>query len=642
MIAIKKLALGTALVAALAAPMVLVPAARPAGFRVEEKEKEKATGQKRPEPAPGSDLIVHEWGTFLAMSGSDGTSLDGMYHEEHALPPFVHARSRDQLRMPSIFLKGETPVIYFYTDTPQRVQVGVNFPKGVWTQWYPQAQRVVPSLAEHAQRGDKVANGRICWNVDVIPRKIAEELLERRDPESPSLPATSEDSLWNFARNVDAAYVRALNSARTPAVPEFEKYLFYRGLGEARLPVKFEESSGGRIAVESVPTLAEGIRDVFIVRVENGRAAYRHLPLLAPGTSAAGVIPAMTEARPLDEFTRSIADDLAGRLTAAGLYEKEARAMVNTWTSSYFQSEGIRLLFVLPQAWTDAFIPMGITPRPKQIVRVMVGRIELLSADRERKAELAVEDLTSPDAALRERAFRFLSDQGRYAEPVLRRVLRTTKSDPVRQACRALLKTELVTALRSAVNHAESGRKSSPNALEARAQLARLLREIGQDQEAHSHGVAILNELTARATNALIEANLGEIAAPPEEIRAAALEGTGVDRSAAAAYEACMRKRSSAYCGKLEPQNVAWFRDWWVGRAYARCLHRAGAAEASIASLEERLSPGGPAMSIADERTARMELAYIHEELGRADRVDPLWSSIEDRPAVAVQNASPR
>src|SRR3954453_21365628 len=73
-------------------------------------------------PAPESDLVVHEWGTFLAMSGSDGVSLDGMYHEEHALPAFVHARGRDQLRPRSIFLKGETPVIYFYTARGQNAQ----------------------------------------------------------------------------------------------------------------------------------------------------------------------------------------------------------------------------------------------------------------------------------------------------------------------------------------------------------------------------------------------------------------------------------------------------------------------------------------------------------------------------------------
>ena len=67
-----------------------------------------------PSDTPG--LVVHEWGTFLTMSGSDGISLDGMYHEEHALPSFVHARSRDQLRLPTSLMKGETPVIYFYAQ----------------------------------------------------------------------------------------------------------------------------------------------------------------------------------------------------------------------------------------------------------------------------------------------------------------------------------------------------------------------------------------------------------------------------------------------------------------------------------------------------------------------------------------------
>ena len=53
------------------------------------------TGAVGAATAPGR-LVVHEWGTFLVMQGGDGATLDGMYHEEHALPAFVHARSRDQ------------------------------------------------------------------------------------------------------------------------------------------------------------------------------------------------------------------------------------------------------------------------------------------------------------------------------------------------------------------------------------------------------------------------------------------------------------------------------------------------------------------------------------------------------------------
>ena len=64
--------------------------------------------------------------------------------------------------------------------------------------------------------------------------------------------------------------------------------------------------------------------------------------------------------------------------------------MVNTWTKSYFQTDGIRVLCVLPQSWTDAFIPMTVIPSPKQVIRVMVGRVELMTPERERQAEAAM------------------------------------------------------------------------------------------------------------------------------------------------------------------------------------------------------------------------------------------------------------
>src|SRR5262245_58206692 len=72
-------------------------------------------------------LVVHEWGTTLAMNGSDGVTLDGMYHEEHALPAFVHARSRDELKLRTSNMKMETPVIYFYSPSSTQVRVEVGF-----------------------------------------------------------------------------------------------------------------------------------------------------------------------------------------------------------------------------------------------------------------------------------------------------------------------------------------------------------------------------------------------------------------------------------------------------------------------------------------------------------------------------------
>ena len=53
--------------------------------------------------------------------------------------------------------------------------------------------------------------------------------------------------------------------------------------------------------------------------------------------------------------------------------------MLDTWELSYFESEAIRVLFVLPRAWTDAQLPLAISV-PAAITRVMLGHIELVSA----------------------------------------------------------------------------------------------------------------------------------------------------------------------------------------------------------------------------------------------------------------------
>jgi hypothetical protein len=598
-----------------------------------------ASGSPRSDAKPGSDLVVHEWGTFLGMSGSDGTALDGMYHEEHALPSFVHARSRDQLRLRSVFMKGETPVIYFYAKNPQSSHVAVDFPKGVWTQWYPQAARVQPSLIENAPTSGRLGKGRICWFVDIIPPSVAEYRHKANEGDIPSLPATSTDALWNFAREVDAAYVKTVDGGQARPAAEFERFLFYRGLGEAQLPLRLDEGQGGRLALERDPKLGEGVKHLFVVRIENGQAAYRYLPLLQPGQIVSGVIPSMAEAKPLDAFATTIATDMAERLTASGLFAKEARAMVNTWRSSYFQTEGIRVLFVLPQSWTDAFIPMTVTPPPKQVVRVMVGRLELLSRKREQMAAAAIEGLGAPDSARREEAFAYLRKQGRYVEPIIRRVLRTTSKEDVRTLCRRLLLTEFVTALRAAVHNAADGRQLTVEPLLLKVHLARLLREIGLDKEARAEGVLILNELD-RTGITLTPDYPDQFGG--RDLRAAALEAAGIDRSAAAAYEDCIRSYTQTVRGELDPPAIAWCRDWWIGHGYGRSVIRSGKAEATIAGLEVRLTRGGKALDPTEARLSRLLLAYIHEAKGAQKLADRFWSSLDTQsPAKTAPSPEP-
>jgi len=169
--------------------------------------------------------------------------------------------------------------------------------------------------------------------------------------------------------------------------------------------------------------------------------------------------------------------------------------MVNTWASSYFKTDGVRLLFVMPQSWTDRFIPMRITPAPERLVRVMVGRMELLSPEREKRAERAISVLASPDASDREWGFKTLRSEGRYVEPIIRRTLKTTTDEGVRALANRLLLTDFVTELRTAFTDATTGERTSTEPVYIQAQLASVLRQVGLSVEARKEGDAALATL---------------------------------------------------------------------------------------------------------------------------------------------------
>jgi hypothetical protein len=386
-----------------------------------------------------------------------------------------------------------------------------------------------------------------------------------------------------------------------------------------------------------------GVRHLFVVRVENGRGVYRYVPALSPGATLTGVIPSLAEAKPLGQFARDIANEMARQLTFSGLFAKEARAMVNTWTTSYFRTEGIRVLYVLPQTWTDAFIPMTVAPPPKEIVRVMVGRLELLSPDRERQAEAAIRSLADPDSTRRAEAFAYLREQGRYVEPVIRRVLKTSQNESVRLLCKRLLRTDFVTELRAAIHNAADGKRLEEDPLLLRALLGRLLRDVGLDREAKIEGVAILNELDrGRAASTVTQpAELEK-----RELQAAALEAAGIDRSAAAVYAECLRTHLASLRESINAGTVAFYRDWWVGQAYGRSMLRSGKAEQARINLEAKLAERGRSLDRTDFCLSKILLAYLHDAQGRPELADRLWSSLEGKapasgePRVASRSSS--
>jgi hypothetical protein len=88
----------------------------------------------------------------------------------------------------------------------------------------------------------------------------------------------------------------------------------------------------------------------------------------------------------------------------AGLYPKEAAAMVATWRDSWFE-EGTRVFYIVPPRSVDANLPLRIEPKPVKIARAFVGRVEVITD----ATEKAVADaIRTNDASVLKTYSRFL------------------------------------------------------------------------------------------------------------------------------------------------------------------------------------------------------------------------------------------
>ena len=81
--------------------------------------------------------------------------------------------------------------------------------------------------------------------------------------------------------------------------------------------------------------------------------------------------------------------------------------MIETWRDSWFE-EGTRLFYMIPRASVDAILPLDIEPRPAEVVRVFVGRLEIITPEMQTEVEHAVRQNDLPT----------LRKHGRFLEPI--------------------------------------------------------------------------------------------------------------------------------------------------------------------------------------------------------------------------------
>ncbi|MBS1791250.1 MAG: hypothetical protein JST85_26295 [Acidobacteria bacterium] len=334
---------------------------------------------------PSKGLVVHEWGTFTSVTTADGqrqvwSPLTG----PSDLPGFVY-KSKQQTQFSQgncvkcgwAYVRMETPVLYFYSDRELSASVKVGFPRGSITEWYPQAR--------------EVGSGINWMNFTVKPGATA------------NFPVEEAESHYYPARETDAAPLTLGN--------EQEKFLFYRGIGNFDLPIT-AKLGNDQVTVKN--TGSEALTSVVVFENRGGRVGWRIVNSL--GGEAALARPALGQS--LD----SLRSELQKALTSQGLYEKEAAAMVKTWSDFWFE-DGLRIFYVVPRKTTDRILPIAITPAPTELDRVLVGRLEIVTPEMELAIQAAAQKYLEGTAESHAAALKALHPYGRFAEPTLRRLM---------------------------------------------------------------------------------------------------------------------------------------------------------------------------------------------------------------------------
>ena len=387
--------------------------------------------QEPQQDPPPANYVAHEWGTFTSMVGQGGMVLEGLQREEEALPKFVHdllqidefAATESKMPASRVTQKMETPVIYFHTDEPLRVQVSVWFSRGLMTQFYPLPSEVYPQLADARQQRidmSKVDGSSLGWDVELVPRSR---------PAPPGIPAVAADQPWAIARQVDAAWVQTCVDG-TPAKAEAEHYLFYRGLGRAQPQVGLRVAARGRVVLQNGMASAIPFAAVLELGAQGGRFAVGRP--VASGAEQAFDLGQVAFDADRELLARRLGAAVQHALEATGLYQDEARAMVATWSRSWFQKDGSRVIYVLPRQQVDQLLPISFTPRPKELVRTLVGRLEFITPEAQADVEQALRGQQSGDGLVRAAAAAALQKLDRFLEPHLRNVARSGSDASVR------------------------------------------------------------------------------------------------------------------------------------------------------------------------------------------------------------------
>jgi hypothetical protein len=232
-----------------------------------------------------------------------------------------------------------------------------------------------------------------------------------------------KENHYYAARETDGSILEVANDEKN----EYEKFLFYRGVGNFSLPVSVSLQAD-QVSITNTP-LGEPIHAVLFEST-NGQIGFTTLNL----DQAEATVDRPRLGRQFAELRQ----ELKTMLVDEGLFEKEADAMLNTWRDSWFE-EGLRLFYIMPRASVETILPLMIEPQPTSIVRVLVGRTELITPDAEKKVSAQLLKLNDASPSVRTAARKQIDRYGRFVESILTQISSSPSNPKVKAAAQHLL-----------------------------------------------------------------------------------------------------------------------------------------------------------------------------------------------------------
>jgi hypothetical protein len=372
------------------------------------------------EPAPQKGLVVHEWGVFRAHQDADMAKAD-VLGEWRDLPQFVYGQVPGRTLPvnwgPVEFRR--RPIIFFHAPAATQVRLRIDFPGGLPGVWFPGA--AYPVQMRNVPPPPPKVGDYLEWNLGI------HQPPPGHGPRTPTPPKVDPQHWIARLRAVKSDELFSVYGDNTNDVDR-EKFIYYDGLFPQGKWLRIDVA-GGQVKLSS--PLAFPVHDVTVVdQRDPSKPRIGRLARLEAGATGREIDCVAVDAAGFSEASAAV---LVKQLTAAGLYEDEARSLADLWKKELFETTGLHVYYRIPQEEYEKRLPMTLTPKAETLVRVGLVYHGHCEPDLAERVLALAKLLDNEDFAVREKAQKDLERMGRGAHVELGRLRKTSNLSPEAQ-----------------------------------------------------------------------------------------------------------------------------------------------------------------------------------------------------------------